>query len=344
VILPDYISFTRKPHESLLELIETLKPDKVGYLVDEHTREHCLPLLRLPKEAFVIEIKSGEINKNLDSCGLIWSALTDEGFSRKSLLINVGGGVIGDMGGFAASTYKRGIRFINFPTTLLAAVDANIGGKLGIDFNGFKNHIGVFNDPSAVVICDLFLETLPDRELRSGYAEVIKHGLIFDKDYFEEIRNATFPELDWQKVIEKSAEIKSEVVEKDPREQGLRKILNFGHTLGHGVETWALNHEKSLLHGEAIAIGMILEGFLSFKKSMLTETDLHLISIFLVNLYGKEELPPLDEVMALVAHDKKNVGSNISFSLIKGIGNCSFDEHAESEWISESFDFYKSLK
>ncbi len=342
--IPDYISFTKDPSESLQNTIESLHPDRIAYLVDENTKKHCLPLLGEIDDELVIEIKSGEINKNLDTCQLIWTALTNAGFSRKSLLVNVGGGVIGDMGGFCASTYKRGIRFINFPTTLLAAVDANIGGKLGIDFNGFKNHIGIFNDPDAVIICDRFLQTLPERELRSGFAEVIKHGLIYDQSYFVEVSQSSFPNLDWNAVIRRSAEIKGAVVGEDPKEKGLRKILNFGHTLGHGIETWSLNAGKSLLHGEAIAIGMILEAYLAAKKGQLITDDLTLISKYLVATYGKVDLPPLKEVLPLILHDKKNTGSLINYSLLRGIGECSFDDQVDLNWVSEAFSFYQNLK
>lgn len=342
--IPAYITLTDDPANKLQSLLETFKPDKIAYLVDENTREHCLPLLGVGDYAEIIQIHSGEIFKNLNSCELIWAALTTSGFSRKSMLVNVGGGVIGDMGGFAASTYKRGIRFINIPTTLLAAVDANIGGKLGIDFRGFKNHIGVFNDPDAVVISDLFLKTLPERELRSGFAEVIKHGLIYDKDYFHQISQSSFPNLNWTEVIKRSVEIKSEVVAQDPREAGLRKILNFGHTLGHGIETWYLNSRQSLLHGEAISIGMILEGFLANKLGKLSISDLNEVSNYLISVFGKFDLPPIHEIMPLMLQDKKNVGNEISFSLLDGVGKCSFDELIDLKWIDESFQYYQNLK
>ncbi|MFY0607437.1 MAG: 3-dehydroquinate synthase [Cyclobacteriaceae bacterium] len=342
--IPDYISFTKDPAKSLQETLKTLRPDRVAYLVDENTRVDCLPLLGDLGDGLVIEIASGEINKNLDTCQSIWTELTNAGFSRKSLLVNVGGGVIGDMGGFCASTYKRGIRFVNFPTTLLAAVDANIGGKLGIDFNGFKNHIGIFNDPDAVIICDRFLKTLPERELKSGFAEVIKHGLIFDRAYLEEIKSVPFPEHDWHAVIRRSAEIKGAVVAEDPKEKGLRKILNYGHTLGHGIETWYLNAGKSLLHGEAIAVGMILEAYLANKIEQLSLEELEVITGFLIETYGKIELPPLDEVLSLVVHDKKNTGSKINYSLLTAIGKCSYDDQVDPDWISKSFSYYQNLK
>lgn len=342
--IPEYITFTKEPASALQDQLANLQPDKVAFLVDENTRAQCLPLLQLDNEALIIEIKSGEIHKTLDTCSDIWSFLTENGFSRKSLLVNVGGGVIGDMGGFAASTYKRGIRFVNFPTTLLAAVDANIGGKLGIDFKGFKNHIGIFQDPTAVIISDIFLKTLSPRELRSGFAEVIKHGLIYDQTYFEDIKNGSFPNFDWTAIIQRSVEIKGEVVTQDPKEAGLRKILNFGHTLGHGIETWYLNHQKSLLHGEAISIGMCLEAFLAFKKNQLSLEEANVVSSYIISIFGTFDLPPIQEILPVMMQDKKNKGNDISFSLLDGIGKCSFDELVESEWIDESFHYYQNLK
>lgn len=341
---PDYIHFTDTPAETLQKVLTDLAPDKVAYLVDENTQKHCLPLLGLPEDSLVIAIKSGEKHKTLDTCQHIWEQLTTAGFSRKSLLVNLGGGVIGDMGGFTAATYKRGIRFVNIPTTLLAAVDANIGGKLGIDFMGFKNHIGVFQDPDAVIVSDIFLKTLPARELRSGFAEVIKHGLIYDQKYYEQTSASDFPDLDWNDVIRQSIAIKGAVVAEDPREGGLRKILNFGHTLGHGIETWYLNASKSLLHGEAIAIGMILEAYLSYKTGKLSLQEVNAISDYLTGIYGTNELPPLDEVMKLMGQDKKNVGSEIRFSLLERIGACLYDVTVSAEWIRESYKFYENLK
>lgn len=342
--IPEYITFTKEPAESLNEQLTRLQPDNVAYLVDENTRDHCLPLFGLSGSPLVFEIKSGEVHKTLDTCSDIWSFLTENGFSRKSVLVNIGGGVIGDMGGFAAATYKRGIRFVNIPTTLLAAVDANIGGKLGIDFKGFKNHIGLFQDPTAVIISDVFLKTLPLRELRSGFAEVIKHGLIYDESYFEMIRCGHFPDFDWMNVIRRSVEIKGEVVAKDPKEAGLRKILNFGHTLGHGIETWYLNHAHSLLHGEAISIGMCLEAFLATRKKQLAPETATSISKYIVSVFGKFELPPLEEILPLMLQDKKNKGNEISFSLLDRVGKCSFDGSVELEWIKDSFQYYRDLK
>ncbi len=338
------ILFVESPEKALHEVIKQLNPDKVAFLVDENTARDCLSFFNTGDHP-VIEIKSGEINKNIDTCQHIWTSLTNAGFSRKSLLVNLGGGVIGDMGGFAASTYKRGIRFINLPTTLLAMVDANIGGKLGIDFMGLKNHIGLFNDPEKILIHVGFLKTLPYRELKSGFAEVIKHGLIMDKSYWKEILNTSFPEFDWQKIIKRSVEIKSEVVREDPRENGLRKILNFGHTLGHAIETSHLNQLKSLLHGEAIAVGMILEAHLSLQLGMLDKSSVKEISGLIEKVYGLDvAIPPMDEIMVLMGQDKKNVGNEINFSLLEKIGKCVIDQKVDEKMIAAAIDFYNTLK
>ena len=339
------IIFTESPKNALNGALKKFSPDQVAILVDENTAQHCLPLFDLNDADFrVIQIRSGEKNKNIDTCLDIWKSLTEWGFSRKSLLVNLGGGVIGDMGGFAASTYKRGIKFINFPTTLLAMVDANIGGKLGIDFMGFKNHIGLFNDPECIYIHTEFLRTLPERELRSGFAEVIKHGLIQDKAYWKQISSSAFPDLDWKPVVQRSYEIKQEVVSKDPKEEGLRKILNFGHTLGHAIESWYLNHGKSLLHGEAIAVGMILEADLSKQLNLLENTELGAIRNFINKTYEKIRIPPLSELQRIMGQDKKNKGNSIMFSLIKGIGDCVYDQNVEDELISTAIKNYDSLK
>ncbi|MEP4534435.1 MAG: 3-dehydroquinate synthase [Cyclobacteriaceae bacterium] len=342
--LPDSISFISNPQEALQAALAELKPDKFAVLVDENTREHCLPLFSLEPDTKIIEIKSGEINKNLNTCSDIWTALTEWGFTRKSLLVNMGGGVIGDMGGFCASTYKRGIRFINFPTTLLAMVDANIGGKLGIDFKGFKNHLGVFQDPERVVIYDGFLKTLPARELRSGFAEVIKHGLIHDKGYWETIRDGKFPNFSWKDIVEVSAVIKNQVVTEDPKEGGLRKILNFGHTLGHAIETWHLTNEISLLHGEAIAVGMILEGHLAMQLGTLTESELSELTTYIQSVYDPIKLPEQAALFPLMLQDKKNIGNDLSFSLLDGIGKCLYDQSVTEQMITEAMNYYSNLK
>lgn len=270
--------------------------------------------------------------------------MTREELDRHALVINVGGGVIGDMGGFCAAVYKRGIDFIQVPTTLLSQVDASVGGKLGIDFQGFKNHLGVFNIPKSVLIDPVFLKTLPEREIRSGFGEVIKHCLIADAAKWKEIRAKDFEQQNWPDLIAHSVKIKQQVVDQDPTEKGLRKILNFGHTLGHAVETCFLNKpaNKRLFHGEAIAVGMIMEAYLSFERKMIDQQTLTDIEEFLFATYGKVKIKPEDveQIIALTRQDKKNKGKEIRFSLLSGAGQCAFDIVVTAAEMRRSIAYY----
>ncbi len=338
------VVFTDSALEATQKIIDQSAYDKIGILVDENTAQHCLPLLNGNFDFAQINIQSGEEYKNLQTCGRIWSELTSLGFSRKSLLINLGGGVITDMGGFAASTFKRGIDFINIPTTLLAQVDASIGGKTGVDFDGFKNHIGIFSEPQQVILDTRFLDTLDARQLRSGFAEVLKHGLIADAAYWREITSKPFVTIDdWNNYLEQSVKIKAQVVENDPKEMGLRKILNFGHTLGHAIETYFLTSDCPLLHGEAIAAGMILEAHLSYQAQDLTEGDLSEITGYIKEVYEEIKLPETDILMDLMSQDKKNTGKQINFSLLQKIGHCTYDVHVEHSQIGAAMEAYVSL-
>lgn len=322
--------------------------NKIAVIIDENTEKHCLPLVvDAIGDHWLFPIKSGELNKTLATCEALWEALTEMSFGRKDLVINLGGGVIGDMGGFVASTYKRGIDFINLPTTLLSQVDASIGGKLGIDFNGFKNHIGIFKDPKKVFVYPKFIETLSRRELYSGFAEVIKHGLIKDGQYWDSLAYQSFEEYDWEKIIAQSIGIKSEVVENDPYEGGERKILNFGHTLGHAVETFFLETDKKLLHGEAIVVGMICEAFLSQKFSSLKTQELHKITSFLKEKYTPKPIDTkhFEEIISLTSQDKKNQSGNVNYSLLKSIGSCGFNYVVPRQLVIDSlFYFNQAVK
>lgn len=341
------IIYTQKIAQDLGNYISTLNFSKLGVITDTNTEKFCYPLIKdgLPESHLHFSFMAGEANKNLDTCSSIWQWMTDEGFDRKTLIINLGGGVTGDMGGFCAATYKRGVNFINVPTTLLSQVDASVGGKLGIDFNGFKNHIGVFTQPKAVIISDEFLETLPEQELRSGYAEVIKHGLIRSEGYFNCLKTEGWQNQNWRDIIERSVSIKKEVVEKDPKESGLRKILNFGHTIGHAFESFYLDSEKHLLHGEAIAIGMVCEAFLSHQKSGLSASELQTIQKTVISIYGKFDFPQEDiaEIVGLCAHDKKNEGVEMKFSLLNQIGKCDFNIPVSKEEITQAIQLYKTI-
>lgn len=318
-------------------------------LVDENTLKHCYPLVAnlLPAHN-IIAVLSGEVNKTLDSCRLIWAKLTDAEADRKSLLINLGGGVITDMGGFAAGCYKRGISFINIPTTLLAMVDAGIGGKTGIDFMGFKNQVGLFAQPQAVFIDAAFLATLPQRQLTSGFAEVIKHYLIADKAAFNALEKAPadLTHQPWPDLIYKSIKIKTDIVELDPHEQGARKALNFGHTIGHAVESAFMADETNyLLHGEAVAIGMITESYLSVNKNLLSEEESGRVQKVILKYFN---LPRIDtarqtEIMLRIKQDKKNENDTTRFTLLHGIGNYSINNAVEDRLISASLNYYNSL-
>lgn len=342
--IPNNIVFTDRIQQAIADFFAEHTYSKIAVLVDENTRAHCYPLVQnsIPEHT-LIEIASGEEQKNLNTCQQIWNALTEQAFDRKSLLINLGGGVIGDMGGFCAATYKRGIDFINIPTTLLAQVDASIGGKLGIDFQNFKNHIGVFQDPLRVFIDSVFFNTLPPGELRSGFAEVIKHCLIRDAVRFDEIIGTDYRDLDLSDLTRHSVDIKHQVVEQDPTEKGLRKILNFGHTIGHAIESHFLkDKEKKLLHGEAIAIGMICEAYLSETKLGLTTHELDKISNYILKIYDSRPIDEkaIGEILILTRQDKKNEGNTIKCSLLKSIGDCTFNIDIDENDISRSIEFY----
>ena len=321
---------------------------KILFLVDTNTGEHCLPVIKaaLPNltEFDIIEIDPGEENKNIDFCIGIWKMMLDFKADRNSLLINLGGGVITDIGGFAASTFKRGIDFVQVPTTLLSQVDASVGGKTGIDMDQVKNVIGTFTQPKAVFVEPEFLKTLSRREVVSGFAEIIKHGLIYDADLFKSLQKIQ-PEEVTADVIYRSIEIKNEVVTADPYEKGLRKILNFGHTIGHAIESYSLKHDKNpLLHGEAIAIGFICESFLSVKYNGLSELELKAIQDCIISYYPKYRLKaPFEKLLSIMQNDKKNEGGKINFSLLKSIGQCGIDSFCSENDIRESIEYYKAL-
>ena len=341
------IHFTTAIRSTLKEVLHARSYSKLVVLTDVNTQQHCLPLIQevLPSDAVLITVPAGEQFKTLETCARIWNQMTEAVLDRQALMLNLGGGVIGDMGGFCASVYKRGIPFITIPTTLLSQVDASVGGKLGIDFMGFKNHLGVFQLPETVLIDPSFLETLPHRELRSGYAEVLKHGLIRDAAFFRSLPSTLWEKQDWARVIRHSVGIKKAVVEVDPKETGLRKILNFGHTIGHAVESFYLPSSKPLLHGEAIAMGMIAEGFLSFEKIGLSYEELNELSTKLLTVFGKVNLESkdLDPILDLCAQDKKNEGSTQLFTLIPSIGDCSYNNPVSREEIKHAILYYQQL-
>ena len=316
---------------------------QLAVLVDAHTHIHCYPIIQqqLPAHT-LIKISAGEAYKNIDSCLSIWKNLTDLNFDRHALLLVLGGGVLGDMGGFCAATYKRGISFILMPTTLLAQVDASIGGKLGIDFEHYKNHIGVFQQPLATLISPVFLNTLPERELRSGFVEVIKHCLVADKAMWKVIRTKTLTEQDWETLIPHSISIKANITEKDPTENGIRKALNFGHTLGHALETYFLTTSKPIFHGEAVAMGMIMESKIAHSKGHLTFDELDQIKAYVLSIFGKVTEPfSSQEIIRLTLQDKKNKGNEVLMAVLKGIGSSVWDETTSEKEMLEAIEYYQ---
>jgi 3-dehydroquinate synthase len=333
----------------LSEILKSEKYSKIFVFADATTAELCLPLFQEMLGDYadfdLIETDPGEENKNIDFCIGIWKTLLDFGADRKCLMINLGGGVITDMGGFVASTYKRGIDFINIPTTLLSQVDASVGGKTGIDVDNVKNMVGTFSLPQAVFIETAFLSSLPKRESLSGFAEMIKHGLIVDKDYYQALKKSDYEEITAQ-AIYRSVEIKNEVVTLDPQEKGLRKILNYGHTVGHAIETNSLTHDKKpLTHGEAIAIGMICEGYLSVKNNTLSEAELEDLSTYILDLYPEYhiETENFEQLLEFMQSDKKNENGQIMFSLLSKIGKCDFNCRVSTSDILESLVYYNEL-
>ena len=336
--------------KSLSEFIAKSHYSKIFILTDELTCQYCLPVLqeKLPDltEFDLIEVPNGEENKTIDFCIGIWRMLLDFEADRNALLINLGGGVVTDMGGFAASTFKRGIDFINIPTTLLSQVDASVGGKTGIDMDNVKNVIGTFTQPKAVIIATDFLATLSERQLTSGFAEVIKHGIIADADFFNEIIALESAKDISEAQILKSITIKNHVVTTDPFEKGIRKTLNFGHTIGHAIESWSLNHDKNpLLHGEAIAIGMICEAYIAKEILALPVEDLNLIGSTFLRYFNRYEIKVgiENQLLEIMKQDKKNVSGQINFSLPNKIGTCEIDHYVDESLIKESLAFYMDI-
>ena len=341
--LPNYLELTETSGIAISRFLKKSTYSKVFVLVDENTGHYCLPLVEEYLGNYQkIEIRSGEVNKTLETCSTIWQALTDAEADRNALMINLGGGVIGDMGGFCASTYKRGIDFVNIPTTLLSQVDASIGGKLGVDFNGFKNHIGIFKLPNKVIVDPWFLKTLPKNELRSGVAEMIKHAFIRDINHVRQLENINLEEADWMPLIEKSILIKNTIVEADPLEKGERKLLNFGHTVGHAIESYFLEKGNPILHGEAVAAGMVAELYLSEKRTGLSTSDRTKLIESIDRLFERVEIPEADWeiIFTNLEQDKKNKGKTIEAVLLAQPGEAQHSIAISKEDVREALVFY----
>ncbi|WP_264522401.1 3-dehydroquinate synthase [Flavobacterium sp. N1994] len=344
------IVFSENGYDFLNTFIQESKYSNIFILADTNSNEYCLtrllPFLATDKTIEIIEIEAGESEKNITTCVEIWNILTELGADRKTVLINVGGGVITDIGGFVASTFKRGIDFIHIPTTLLAMVDASVGGKNGVDLGNLKNQIGVINVPKMVLIDTEYLTTLPQDQMRSGLAEMLKHGLIADASYWSQFKNLTQIDFaDSDALIHRSIAIKNDIVMQDPTENGIRKALNFGHTLGHAIESYFLENDnkKTLLHGEAIAVGMILESYISWQMKLLSAAEYLEIkntinAIFDTIVFEEEDIQP---ILDLLIHDKKNEYGKIQFALLEGIGTIKINQEVENKLIIKSFDDYK---
>ncbi len=314
---------------------------------DEHTFEHCLPTLLfncpILNEAEIIELESGEQHKNMETCMQVWGALTDAGADKKSLLLNLGGGVITDLGGFVASTFKRGIDFVNIPTTLLSMVDASVGGKTGVDFEDIKNHIGTTYEPKGVFVNPVFLESLPERHVRNGYAEVIKIALIADVDFWNDIRQSdTIAHFYSEELITHAIELKNAIVKKDLHENDLRKSLNFGHSVGHALESALLKQKKDILHGEAIAMGMIIESMIAQQLKLITKKELNEICGYIDAIYTKIKLTAETKKLLFeyIFHDKKNEDGRLNFALPDSIGAYTLKSGITEEQIAEALGMY----
>jgi 3-dehydroquinate synthase len=342
--LPPYVSFSTDLAPTVAHWQAQLAPSSTFLLVDAEVARlhpttvgqvsgHCTSSLTLP---------SGEVHKTLDTMQRIWHFLLEQGADRRSLVIALGGGVVTDMVAFAASTYMRGIRFVLCPSTLLSQVDASMGGKTGIDFAGGKNLVGTFAEPEAVVIAPTLLRTLPERELLSGYAEVLKHGLIADAAYWHAHKGISPLQADLQGMVQRSMAIKHAVVLQDPREAGLRKTLNFGHTLGHAIESAWLHTPTPLLHGEAVALGMQLAADLSVRCTGLSaaERDDIVQHLRALGYPGPERLPPADSLWPYLRLDKKNQGGSLRFSLLRSIGHCVWDVAVPADLVQELLSDY----
>lgn len=345
----DNIFHTSDVRSTLSTLVEPYAEERILVVLDEHTEEFCWPLLAdldCFRKATKVIIGSGDEYKDIASLSKVWQALVNCGATRYSLVVNVGGGMVCDLGGMAAATFKRGLDCINVPTTLLSMVDASVGGKTAVNFAGLKNEVGVFAQPKAVVISTEFLKTLPAAELLSGYAEMIKHALIADTQMWAEALNFDLQKPDYEqlaKMIRQSVEVKQRIVQQDPTEQSIRKVLNLGHTFGHAFESFFLLKQQPVSHGHAVAAGLVCELYLSTALCGFPTDQMRQTVRFIFEHYGRL---PIDckeygKLFQLMAHDKKNRHDQISFTLLKAIGEPLYDQHAWEEIMAEALEFYR---
>ncbi len=335
--------------KELTNAVNDCEHDRIFILTDETTHELCLPLINgfeCLNGAKLIIIPQGDTRKDLASVSHVWEELQTGGATRHSLLINLGGGMVTDLGGFAASCFKRGINFINIPTTLLAMVDASVGGKTGVNFGGLKNEIGVFNDSRYVLLSTLFLQSLDQENLLSGYAEMLKHGLISNDNMLAELLNFNLYNPDYSalsRMLADSVAVKERIVETDPQEKGIRKALNVGHTAGHALESWAMHHNHPILHGYAVAYGIIVEMYLSVTKMGFPIDRMRQIVKFIRENYGSLAITCNDypELIRLMHHDKKNTAGLINFTLLDAVGGIKINQTADEAEIKEALDFFR---
>ncbi len=343
------IVISKELRHTVEEAVKECPHDKLFLLTDTVTREKCLPIIQqLPclKDAQYICIGATDTHKTLETLASVWRALSDGKGSRHSLMINLGGGMVTDLGGFAASTFKRGIQYINIPTTLLSMVDASVGGKTGINFNGFKNEIGVFNNAASVLIDTEFLKTLDYQNICSGYGEMLKHGLISDEKHWAELSRFDLNNVDFkhlQAMVADSIKVKERIVAEDPFEQGIRKALNFGHTAGHALESLSLRQQRPILHGYAVAYGLVCELYLSkvrlgFPSDKLQQTIQYIKEYFGVFTFDCKDYDLLYEIMT---HDKKNTNGIVNFTLLGNIGDIHINQEATKEEVFAMLDFYR---
>ena len=343
------VIISTKLENSVATAVGECERDRTFILVDETTEQLCLPLVAgfdCVRDAQIITIGATDQNKTLDSLSHVWTELQRGGATRHSLMINLGGGMVTDLGGFAASTFKRGLNYINIPTTLLAMVDASVGGKTGINFGGLKNEIGVFSCARSVILDTTFLKTMDHENICSGYAEMLKHGLIANEEMLAELLNFDLDVIDYyqlSRMLADSVQVKERIVDEDPTEQGIRKALNLGHTIGHAFESYAMKSMRPILHGYAVAYGLVCELYLSCVKAGFPVDKMRQVVRFVNENYGKlpitcDDYPALLELMT---HDKKNVGDTINFTLLGGVGDIRINQTATKEEICESLDFYR---
>lgn len=342
--------FTPAPGEALAQLIGAMAPDNVFILCDTHTHEFALPAIAaaIPATARHIGIEAGDTHKTLEALAHVWDELSRHGASRKSLLVNLGGGMVTDLGGFAAACFKRGIRFINMPTTLLGAVDAAVGGKTGINFNGLKNEIGAFRPADAVIISTRFFQTLPHEELLSGYAEMLKHALIDNPDSYRALLDFDLSAPDWDRLLDllqQSVQVKQRIVAQDPFETGIRKALNLGHTVGHAFESLSHRRGTPIPHGYAVAWGLVCELLLSHHYLQFPSDTITGLADYIYRHYGAFAITCKDyeTLYELMTHDKKNESGHINFTLLQAIGKPVIDQHTDKEQIFVAFDLYRDL-